>query len=71
MSCDAIDDHGCQQRAFYHRGVGSGPGERSRGGAFGYGLSRDVRDTYRFLFQNYEPGDEIFFFGFSRRVHGA
>ena len=46
-------------------------GERIRGGAFGFGLSRDVCDTYRFLVQNYEPGDELFFFGFSRGAFTA
>ena len=36
-----------------------------------FGLSRDVCDTYRFLVQNYEPGDELFFFGFSRGAFTA
>ncbi|MHA3022724.1 DUF2235 domain-containing protein [Mycobacterium sp. BMJ-28] len=65
------DQGGREQRVFYHRGVGSGPRERLRGGAFGYGLSRDVRDTYRFLVQNYEPGDRLYFFGFSRGAFTA
>jgi uncharacterized protein (DUF2235 family) len=52
-------------------GVGTTRGERIRGGAFGFGLSRDIRDTYRFLVQNFEPGDELFFFGFSRGAFTA
>ena len=65
------DSTGTEQRTFYHRGVGSNRWERIRGGAFGFGLSRDVCDTYRFLVQNYQPGDELFFFGFSRGAFTA
>jgi uncharacterized protein (DUF2235 family) len=71
LAVATTDDRGCEQRTFYHRGVGSSPGERVRGGAFGYGLSRNVCDTYRFLVQHYEPGDELFFFGFSRGAFTA
>src|SRR5690606_31809727 len=45
--------------------------ERLRGGAFGAGLSRDVVDVYRFLVEAYEPGDELFLFGFSRGAFTA
>jgi uncharacterized protein (DUF2235 family) len=62
---------GIEQRVFYHPGVGTTHSERLRGGAFGYGLSRHVRDTYRFLVANFEPGDEIFLFGFSRGAFTA
>lgn len=62
---------GREQRTFYHRGVGTNRWERIRGGAFGFGLSRDVRETYRFLVQNFDPGDELFFFGFSRGAFTA
>ncbi|MGH3901914.1 MAG: DUF2235 domain-containing protein [Pseudonocardiaceae bacterium] len=65
------DSTGAEQRTFYHRGVGTNRWERIRGGVFGFGLPRDVRDTYRFLVQNYEPGDELFFFGFSRGAFTA
>lgn len=37
-----------EQRTFYHPGVGTRSGEKLRGGVFGFGLSRDVRDAYRF-----------------------
>ncbi len=66
-----VDSTGREQRTFYHRGVGTNRWERIRGGAFGFGLSRNVRDTYRFLVQNYDPGDELFFFGFSRGAYTA
>ena len=45
--------------------------ERIRGGAFGLGLSRNVRDCYLFLVENYLPGDDLFFFGFSRGAFTA
>ncbi|MGV9820436.1 DUF2235 domain-containing protein [Nocardia xishanensis] len=65
------DHNGREQRVFYHLGVGTNRWERIRGGAFGFGLSRDVRDAYRFLVQNFEPGDELFLFGFSRGAFTA
>lgn len=65
------DSTGREQWTFYHRGVGTRRGERIRGVAFGVGLRRDVRDTYSFLVQNFEPGDELFFFGFSRGAFTA
>lgn len=59
------------QLTYYHAGVGTQPHERVLGGAFGFGLSRDVQTAYRFLVENYEPGDELFFFGFSRGAYTA
>ncbi|MDP1701443.1 MAG: DUF2235 domain-containing protein [Aestuariivirga sp.] len=35
-------------------------------GAIGIGLSRNVRELYAFLCRNYDPGDRIYGFGFSR-----
>ena len=62
---------GAAQRVFYQPGVGTAVGERVRGGAFGWGLSKGVQDVYRFVVDNYEPGDELFFFGFSRGAYMA
>jgi uncharacterized protein (DUF2235 family) len=62
---------GTEQRVYYQRGVGTNWDERIRGGAFGWGLSRGVKAVYRFVVQNYEPGDELFFFGFSRGAYMA
>jgi len=36
------------------------------GGAVGFGLKRNVLRLYRFLSEQYEPGDRIYAFGFSR-----
>ena len=39
------------------------------GMAVGYGLAADIRDAYVFLMQNYEEGDSVYFFGFSRGAY--
>jgi uncharacterized protein (DUF2235 family) len=59
---------GIEQRRFYDPGVGADGGWFSRlvGGGTGQGLSENVRDCYTYLIDNFEPGDELFFFGFSR-----
>ncbi len=60
------------QVVFYHEGVGTGNlVDRIRGGLFGYGLDLNVEESYRFLVNNYEPGDEIYLFGFSRGAYTA
>jgi uncharacterized protein (DUF2235 family) len=65
------DADGTAQRLYYHPGVGTHEGERLLGGIFGLGLSSDVRSAYRFVVENYDPGDEIFLFGFSRGAFTA
>jgi uncharacterized protein (DUF2235 family) len=45
--------------------------DRLFGGAFGKGLNENVEDAYRFLLHNYEQGDEVFLFGFSRGAFTA
>ena len=57
---------------FYERGVGTGPLlDRIKGGSFGDGLSGNIRRAYKFLSFYYEPGDQIFVFGFSRGAYTA
>ena len=53
----------------YVSGVGTTFGEAIRGGAFGYGLTRNILQGYYFLVDNYEPGDQLYFFGFSRGAY--
>ncbi len=60
---------GTEQLAYYHAGVGTRPGERVIGGAFGAGIDRNIKDCYRFLVEHYEACDELFFFGFSRGAY--
>ncbi len=59
------------QIVHYDEGVGTSFLERKLGGATGYGLSGNVAEAYHFLVLNYEPGDEIFAFGFSRGAFTA
>ena len=63
------DQGGTPQVVHYHDGVGTNFGQRLSGGAFGAGLFANVRDAYRFLMHNYEPGDRLYFFGFSRGAY--
>ncbi len=66
---DALDLSGSDQVAFYDDGVGTSSFKPLAilGGAFGYGLKRNVIDIYKFVCRNYQAdGDEIFGFGFSR-----
>ena len=62
------DNAGVKQVVFYDWGIGSYHDSVS-GGAFGKGLEKNVMDGYRFLIHNYEPGDEIYLFGFSRGAY--
>ncbi len=64
---------GVQQMVFSVEGVGAQGylADRLLGGAFGYGLGRNVVSGYRQLALNYEPGDEVFVFGFSRGAYTA
>jgi uncharacterized protein (DUF2235 family) len=45
--------------------------DRKAGGAFGLGLNLNLEDAYRNLVFAYEPGDEIYLFGFSRGAFTA
>ncbi|KAK9494981.1 hypothetical protein V1508DRAFT_411556 [Lipomyces doorenjongii] len=63
-----VDSDGIAQVVYYHPGVGSDGGILGwfLGGTFGEGIVQQMKDVYGFLSYNYVPGDEIFFFGFSR-----
>jgi len=62
---------GVLQESFYDEGVGTRWYDRLSGGAFGAGLSDNVRSGYRWLIERYDRGDEIFVFGFSRGAFTA
>jgi uncharacterized protein (DUF2235 family) len=70
MLADTGED-GVPQLKYYDEGVGTKWFDRLTGGAFGYGLSDNVRNGYRWLMEHYNPGDEIFVFGFSRGAFTA
>ena len=60
------------QITYYDMGVGTGNFmDRIAGGVLGEGLEDNIYDAYRFLVGNYELGDEIFLFGFSRGAFTA
>jgi uncharacterized protein (DUF2235 family) len=62
---------GTPQILYYHEGVGTSWSllDRWLGGGAGVGLDQNVRHAYRFLVDNYEDGDELFLFGFSRGAY--
>jgi len=64
---------GTQQVKVYDTGVGSSYGWRDKllGGTMGRGLDQKIMDMYAFLMLNYQPGDELYFFGFSRGAYTA
>ena len=65
------NDGGEQLPPFYDKGVGTHALDRVIGGTFGYGLSENIRDGYRWLADHFQPGDELFLFGFSRGAYTA
>jgi uncharacterized protein (DUF2235 family) len=66
------DAKGTPQIVYYDEGVGTGNFiDRVSGGAFGEGLEQNIHDAYRFLASNYEPGDQLYVFGFSRGAFTA
>lgn len=73
----ALDRHTGGQKCFYTPGVGTFAARffglnvgttlgKLLGSAFGYGIRRSLEQAYRFLMNEYEPGDRVFIFGFSR-----
>ncbi len=60
-----ILDRSPNQVSFYDKGLGTG-WRKLTGNAAGRGFSKNVLECYRFIFENYQAGDEIFLFGFSR-----
>ncbi len=74
-----------KQIAYYHPGLGTTgemntPGFFGRiakavkvilGNGFGYGIIDKIGNAYSFLMENYQPGDKVFIFGFSRGAYTA
>ena len=54
-----------EQRLCYDPGVGT-DFRKFTGGAFGVGISDNIKLLYEFLCVNYQAGDSLFLFGFSR-----
>ncbi len=57
-----------KQISFYDNGVGTQTNKyiRALSGAFGFGFEDNVCDLYEYLARHYDPGDNIYMFGFSR-----
>ncbi|MEA2952492.1 MAG: hypothetical protein QOJ96_2012 [Alphaproteobacteria bacterium] len=68
--CSPVSADGLAQCTYYNTGLGT-RGEKFRSGMFGHGLDAAVVDGYEWLIENYNPGDEIFIFGFSRGAYIA
>ncbi len=75
-----LDSQRARQVAFYHPGLGTieaagaltsvaRKATKLLGQAIGYGLERDIADAYTFVMRNFEPGDSLYFFGFSRGAY--
>lgn len=71
QSVTPITSKGVVQIIHYDSGVGTGEDDHWKGGLFGEGLIDKIAGAYTFLVFNYEPGDEIFVFGFSRGAFTA
>ena len=65
---ESLDLTANDQVAFYDDGVGTSAFKPLAilGGAFGWGLKRNVLDLYQFICRHYDNGSEIYAFGFSR-----
>jgi uncharacterized protein (DUF2235 family) len=70
------------QFTYYHPGVGTMGAHnaltsigkwwtRIIGLAFGYGISENIAEAYEFLMNNFQPGDQLYVFGFSRGAYTA
>jgi uncharacterized protein (DUF2235 family) len=77
-----LDREPSKQITYYDPGVGTmgdpsfktfiGRGiNKALGGAFGRGLMKNMIQAYTFLMENYDDGDKVFIFGFSRGAYTA
>ncbi len=83
--CELLEPDTQNQLLYYDPGVGNSgtfPGatwterfkqkwERLSSLAFGSGIYDNIAEAYRFLMRNWQPGDDIFLFGFSRGAFTA
>lgn len=67
----AKDVQGQPQLHYYHPGVGTDGTwwRRTLGGSVGLGLSKNIMSAYAWLARQYQPGDRIYLFGFSRGAY--
>ncbi len=60
-----LENRSPEQVVFYDPGLGTDR-RKLTGSVAGLGMSRNVLECYRFIFDHYQSGDRLFFFGFSR-----
>jgi uncharacterized protein (DUF2235 family) len=67
------DEKDTIQIKYYDEGIGAQGSifTRMLNGATGKGIDDNIRDIYKFICWNYEPGDDIYLFGFSRGAYTA
>jgi len=70
---DPKPERGVPAQIYYDAGVGTSGSRTNRlaGGLLGKGLSTNILEAYRFLSLNYQPGDDIYIFGYSRGAYTA
>lgn len=67
VAIEQEDEDGMQQIVYYDSGVGTqGAVDKVMGGGLGEGIDVNIKELYTFLALNYDEGDEIYLFGFSR-----
>lgn len=79
MMVPPLGRDGVKQLVLYFQGVGVPENgtwlerldEKISGGAMGIGLDNKIAVAYLHLGRNYEPGDEVYVFGFSRGAYTA
>jgi uncharacterized protein (DUF2235 family) len=64
--CATASSEGAPQLVYYDIGVNG-----FFGGMVGKGLSQNVREAYEWIIDNYNAGDDVFIFGFSRGAYTA
>jgi uncharacterized protein (DUF2235 family) len=71
LYCALTDDP--NQLGYYDSGVGTNgtPIDHLIGGAMGEGLFQKIQENYQYLAYVWDPGDDIFLFGFSRGAYTA
>jgi uncharacterized protein (DUF2235 family) len=69
----ALINDGATQVTFYDDGIGAGATGINRliDGAIGQGLFQKIQDGYTQIAKVYQPGDQIYLFGFSRGAYTA
>ncbi|NQV20833.1 MAG: DUF2235 domain-containing protein, partial [Rhodospirillales bacterium] len=63
---------GVPQLVYYDTGVGTGgKWDQIKGGLFGVGLSKNIKQAYGAIGREFQPEDKLFLFGFSRGAYTA